>query len=71
MDRAMKERHLALAERHVAQGERHIAQQRQLIAQIEQRGIDSKLARDLLQQFEEMQALHTADRDRLRQELEQ
>lgn len=69
MDRAIWQEHLAQAERHVAQGEGHIAKQRAIIANLERDGHDARVARDLLRQLEEMQALHIATRDRLRQEL--
>ncbi len=69
VDRAMVERHLAQAERHVAEGERHIARQRQIVVELESDGHDLEAARDLLAQFETMQAMHVADRDRLRGEL--
>jgi len=69
MDRAMLGQHLAQAERHVAQGERHIARQREIVAELKDRGHDWQAAMELLHQFEEMQALHIADRDRLRSEL--
>jgi hypothetical protein len=69
VDRAMVEQHLAQAERHVAAGERHIARQREIVRELDHEGHDLNSARDLLVQFEEMQALHIADRDRLRAEL--
>ena len=63
------ERHLALAERHVAQGEAIIAKQRRIVDKLEQGGHDAGEARGLLALFLESQALHIADRDRLRGEL--
>ena len=69
MDRLIIELHLAQAERHVIESEHHVARQRELIATMERDGHDTLQARATLAQFEEMQALHRADRDRLRQEL--
>ena len=62
---------LAQAEGHVAQGEIHLIQQREIIIKLDAHGCDSKPARELLMRFIELQALHVADRDRLRAELEQ
>jgi hypothetical protein len=63
--------HQQKAEEHVAQGERHIARQREIIAELEHDGHDvaAAAARDLLRQFEELQGLHIAHRDRLKDEL--
>ena len=61
--------HLAEAERHVVQGERNIARQRNVLATLERDGHDAGQARKLLATFEELQAMHIADRDRLREEL--
>jgi len=69
IDRQLWQEHLAQAERHVAQGQQHVTRQRRVIAELECDGHDAKAARQLLKQFEEMLALHIADRDRLREEL--
>jgi hypothetical protein len=69
MDRATVTAHLAQAERHVALGEQHIARQREIVSELEDGSHDAVQARRLLAQFEELQALHIADRDRLRREL--
>lgn len=61
--------HWVIAERHVLQGECHVARQREIIAELEREGHDAAASIKLLQQFQEMQALHIADRDRLRKEL--
>jgi hypothetical protein len=61
--------HLALAETHVAEGERILARQRRLLAELERDGHDTRTARTLLQSFEQTQASHVAERDRLRAEL--
>jgi ATP-dependent protease HslVU (ClpYQ) peptidase subunit len=66
MDQFLLKKHLAQAESHVAQGERQIARQKQIIATLEG---DVAHARELLAKFEEVQALHVADRDRLEKEL--
>lgn len=61
----MLEQHLQLAAKHVAEGKQHLADQRELICRLERDGHDATEARRLLKQFEELQAMHTADRDRL------
>jgi hypothetical protein len=69
MDRDLLKRNLAVAESHVAQGERLIAEQRARIADFESRGLKAKRSKLLLATLQESQALHIADRDRLRAEL--
>jgi hypothetical protein len=68
-DRRTISAHLEEAERHARQGAIHVANQRNLIADLERGGHDTTDARALLRQFEDLQELHVADRDRLRQEL--
>ena len=53
----------------MAEGELHIAHQRELVAKLERDGHDTKDARQLLKQFDELQQLHIQDRDRLDREL--
>jgi hypothetical protein len=65
---ALRDR-LALAHHHIAMGEENIARMRDIIARLERGGHDSCLARQLLTRFEELQALHIADRIRLEKEL--
>jgi hypothetical protein len=69
MDRALLRRHLAQTERYITEGERHIADQRDLIVKLERDGHDTVHARRLLIQFEELQALHIAARERLQAQL--
>jgi hypothetical protein len=69
MDRELLEDHLVKAERHVFEGGRHINRQREIIEMLERQSHDAGEARRLLRQFEELQALHVAGRDRLRREL--
>lgn len=71
MDREMLERHLAQAEKHIATGRKNLARQREVIAEIEREGRDTTEARVALNQFEELQAMHIADRDRIQRELAQ
>ncbi|HEY7245359.1 MAG TPA: hypothetical protein VH678_15930 [Xanthobacteraceae bacterium] len=61
--------HLAQAERHVVQGEQHVTRQRDLVARLQMDGHDTDEALKLLSQFEELLAVHIADRDRLKAEL--
>jgi hypothetical protein len=67
MDRQMIVDHLDRAERRVAQGAEHVERQRMLINQLDCQARTQ--ARELLAQFEEMQQMHIADRDRLRAKL--
>jgi hypothetical protein len=69
MDREMIERHLVLAERHVTLGAMHVDTQRAIVADLEAKGHDTQRARELLRTFEEMQAMHEADRERIAGEL--
>ena len=61
--------YLAQAESHVCSGERLVARQREFIIRLAQDGHDVTTAMALLQQLEEVQALHVADCVRLRHEL--
>jgi len=61
--------HLVRARRHVADGREHIAKQHVIIARLEAQGHDTAKARDSLRLFEEMQALHVADCERLEKAL--
>jgi len=65
----MIEDHLALAERHVTEGEQHVAEQRARVAALDRDGHDTTESLLLLSQFQELQELHVADRDRLKKEL--
>jgi hypothetical protein len=69
MDRQMLLEHLAMANKHVETGERHVRRQRELIAELERDGHDTASARQLLEQFEKLQEMHIADRDRIQREL--
>ena len=69
MDRAMLEDHLRLAIEHVAEGEQHVQNLGAVLARLEEGGHDTTEAKRLLAQFEELQAMHGADRDRLLREL--
>jgi hypothetical protein len=66
MNRELLERSLAQAGRHVIQGRAPRCPQRDLVAKLERDGHDTSQAIQLLRQFQELQALHIADRDRLR-----
>jgi hypothetical protein len=58
---------LALALRNVAQTEMHIAQQHESIETLERLGLDASALKGALIQFEELRAMHIADRDRLKE----
>jgi hypothetical protein len=62
---AMLGKHLAQVEEHVALGDRHLSRQREIIARLARGGHDTAAAVALLKQFEEIQELHCAHRDRL------
>jgi hypothetical protein len=70
-ERAMLERHLALAEAHVIQGVGHLARQREIVAELERDGHAdaAQNARDLLATFEMTQKSHVGDRDRISAEI--
>jgi hypothetical protein len=70
MNRAILLEHLAMAERHVHEGETHLVHQRELIARLKHGGYGTLEAENLLRLMCQSQALHIADRDRLRAELE-
>ena len=61
--------HLALAERHIAEGSVIIDKQKLLITELQRDGHDTDKSRALLHQFEQIQELHIADRERLIAEL--
>jgi hypothetical protein len=68
-DRDTPEQRLARAEGYVAMSKRHIASQRAFAAGLLRDGHDTSQALALLLRFEELQQLHIADRNRLREEL--
>ena len=70
MDRDMLCDHLAEAERHVVLGKGLVAKQLALIAELERQGRSTTDATGLLKLFEEVQAIHVADRNRLKKEIE-
>ena len=63
--------HLAKAERHVRDGALLLQEQREIMQGMLLRGEDVTLARELMAESERTQALHLADRDRLRKALAQ
>ena len=67
----MLERYLRKALQHVAVGQRLVDRQRALLATLEEHGHATHNARKLLHQFEDVQAMHVADCDRLVDELAQ
>jgi hypothetical protein len=69
MDREMLKRHLAQGEENIATGDKNIARQRDVIAQLERDGHDTASARSFLREFEQLQAVLIAERERLLSEL--
>jgi hypothetical protein len=53
----------------IAEGERRIAKQRWIVVVLEQDGLDARLARDLLVQFETALAIHCVCHERIAKEL--
>jgi hypothetical protein len=62
--------HLSQVERHVSMGLNIIERQRKLIRNLEQRGVETRAACNLLVQFDNLQVLHELDRERLLGELD-
>jgi hypothetical protein len=69
MDHEMLKRDLAQADAHIKTGYENLALQRQVIAKLQRDGHDTTAARATLDQFEELQAQHLADRQRILREL--
>ena len=69
LEREILEEHLRQAEEHVAKGERALAKQSALVIELERDGHGTEAARQCLKQFEELQAVFVAGRDRLRDAL--
>jgi hypothetical protein len=65
MDRNIILDHLAMVRRHVARGEQIVARQREILARLERAACDTSDAKRFLVQFEEVQSLHVAHRERL------
>ena len=57
---------LSEAEQHIAQGEQLLRRQREIVQRLSNVKGDTREARSILITLEESQALHIADRDRLR-----
>jgi hypothetical protein len=66
MDRKTILRDLARAQERVAQVELHLKVQQQIVDVLERHGCNALDARKLLQQYQELQARHIAERDRLK-----
>ena len=69
MDLAMRRQRLTHAENQVLVGEREVAKQRKQVEAKARLGQDTTRLRRLLAHFEEVQEMHVADRDRLREDL--
>jgi hypothetical protein len=63
------QKHFAIAEAHVALGEECVLCQREIVRELESGGHDASQAREMLSQYEIMQAMRLLDRERLRCEL--
>jgi hypothetical protein len=65
MPRSALERELSQAEEQVAKDPDRIAHQRAVVSRHQEGGLDSAIARAILDQLETLQCVHIADRDRL------
>ena len=65
MARSALARELSQAEEQVAKDHDRIAHQRAVVLHHEDEGLDSAIARAILEQLETLQRMHVADRDRL------
>jgi hypothetical protein len=61
--------HLQTAIRRVAEGEQCIAEQHEIIASLERNGLDTAPAKTVLLGLEELQGMHVAHRDGLKEDL--
>jgi hypothetical protein len=65
----MLQEHLAIAEVHVAIVEECLLLQNEIVGELERGGHDATLEKQMLAQYETMQALRLLERERLRAEL--
>ena len=65
MDEALVRARLAQADWHITLSERTIAGQRDTISRLRSGGLSTTVAEDTLRIFEQTQAAHMADRDRI------
>ena len=70
MDRAVWQEHLAQVERHIVEAEKRVARQREIVEMAERDGRRATAARSRLAAFETLLAMHLADHQRLRRELD-
>ena len=70
MDRALWEKHLALADEHVAQAEHIVAGQKRVLAELTRDRHPTAMAASTLAVYEDLLALHIQDRDRIKRDLE-
>ncbi len=69
MDRKMLEHHSGQAQRHAVQGASLVAEQRERVMKLELLGADCVHAKRLLALFEELQAMHADDAERIRRKM--
>lgn len=67
----MLQEQFAISEVHVALGDECVLRQREIIRELESGDHDASHAREMLAQYEIMQAMRLRDRERLRSELQQ
>ena len=70
MDRAVWQEYLAQVERHIVEAEKRVARQREIVETLEREGHRATAARSRLTAFETLLAMHLADRQHLRSELD-
>ena len=69
VDQEIGRRHLELANRHVAEGQKRVDAQITLVVKLDRDGHDTRQAKKLLEQFEQILALQIEHRNRIVQEL--
>jgi len=69
MDRGILLQHLALVEEHIQMGARSIERQQEVIDKLVAHGHDTVEARRMLKNFQDTQAMHFADLERITKEL--
>jgi len=62
---------LMLAEQHIAEGEQHVARQEGIVTDLKLHGADTKVAEELLAEFQATLEMHREDRDRIAKHLYQ
>jgi hypothetical protein len=65
MDKLKPQGSLGAIEQNIVEGKKVIARQREIVDSLRRHGCDTREAEKLLMEFEERQAMHLADKNRL------